>query len=63
MDAHDPPALTWNWKLRAGKDMEMAVKRDKQQWIGSLDDRRVRCECSSDREEPSMVLLWPNDIQ
>ncbi|CAD6568308.1 MAG: DNA binding protein [Alectoria sarmentosa] len=55
MDAHDPPALTWNWKLRAGKDMEMAVKRDKQQWIAALDDRVVRCECSSDREESSML--------
>lgn len=58
MEVQDPPALpTWNWKLRAGKEMEMGVKRDKQQWIAARDDRVVRCECSCGREELSMVHL------
>lgn len=60
MEAHDPPALLrWNWKLRAGKEMEMGVKREKQQWIAAWDDRVVRCECSCDLEERPMVLLGP----
>lgn len=60
IEANDPSALvTWNWKLRKGKEMEMGVKRDKRQytrqWIAALDDRVVRCECSCDQEEPAMV--------
>ena len=60
MEAHDPPApLTWNWKLRAGKEMEMSVKKDKQQWTAVQDDQVVRCECSCDWEELPMVLSFP----
>lgn len=56
MEAHDPPALLrWNWKPRAGKEMEMGVKREKQQWIAAWDDRVVRCECSCDLEERPML--------
>lgn len=62
MEAHGPPALpTWNFKLRPAKALAMDVKKDKRQWIASLDDRVVRCECSCDREEPPMVLPWPLD--
>lgn len=57
MEARDSPTrLTWNWKLRAGKELEMCVKRDNQQWVA---DRVVRCECSCDLEEVPMVLLDP----
>ena len=57
MEMHDPQAvLTWNWKLRAGKEMEMSVKREKQKWAPTQDDRAVRCECSCDWEELPMVL-------
>ena len=60
MEAEDPPALhAWEWKLRAGKAMEMGVKRDKKHWMAAQDDRVVRCECSCDREELLMVLLGP----
>ena len=60
MENNDPPALlTWNWKLRAGKEMEMRVKRDKKRWAASQDGRVVRCECSCDREELPMVLSLP----
>ena len=56
IQAHDPPAtLIWNWKLRAGKEMEMGVKKDKQQWTVARDDQTIRCECSCDREEWPMV--------
>ena len=60
MEKRDPPALlTWNWKLRAGKEMEMRVKRDKKRWAATQDGRVVRCECSCDREEQPMVLSLP----
>ena len=59
MEVHDPPALTWNWKLRAGKRMEMNVKRDKKQWTAARDDQVVRCECCCDGEELAMVLPFP----
>ena len=60
MEAHDSPALlTWNWKLRAGKAMEMSVKRDRQKWAATRDDQAVRCECSCDREELLMVIPFP----
>ena len=60
MEQQDSPTLpTWNWKLRAAKAMEMGVKKDRRLWIPDRDDRQVRCECSSDREELYMVLLSP----
>ena len=60
MEAEDPPGLhAWEWKLRAGKAMEMGVKRDRKQWMAAQDDRVVHCECSCDREELLMVLLGP----
>ena len=60
MQTRDPPApLTWNWKLRAGKEMEMAVKTDKQQWTGARDGQTTRCECSCDGEEWPMVHSLP----
>ena len=60
MEIHDPPALlTWNWKLRAGKEMEMSIKSDKKKWEATQDGRVVRCECSCDREELPMVLSLP----
>ena len=60
MQAHNPPApLTWNWKLRAGKEMEMAVKMEKQQWTVARDGHTMRCECSCDREEWPMVRSLP----
>ena len=60
METHDPPALlTLNWKLRAGKEMEMSIKSDKQKWAATQDGRIVRCECSCDREELPMVLSIP----
>ena len=60
METHDSPALlTWNWKLRAGKEMEMSIKSDKQKWVATQDGGVVRCECSCDREELPMVLSLP----
>ena len=60
MKTHDPPALlTWNWKLRAGKELEMSIKSDKQKWAATQDGRAVGCECSCDREELPMVLSLP----
>lgn len=60
MDTHNSSSLlTWNWKLRAVKEMEMSVKKDKQRWITARDDQTVRCECSCDQEEQLMVLHSP----
>ena len=57
IETHDPPALlTWNWKLRAGKELEMSIKSEKQKWAATQDGRAVHCECSCDREELPMVL-------
>ncbi|KAM0806297.1 hypothetical protein BDR22DRAFT_828377 [Usnea florida] len=56
MEQQDSPTLpTWNWKLRPAKAMEMGVKKDRRLWIPDRDDRQVRCECSSDREELYML--------
>ena len=60
METHDSPALlTWNWKLRACKGIEMSIKSDKQKWVATQDGGAVRCECSCDREELPMVLSLP----
>lgn len=60
METHDSPALlTWNWRLRAGKEMEMIIKRDKKKLAATQDGQVVRCECSCDREEQPMVLSLP----
>ena len=59
MEAHGSPILAWNWKLRAGKAMEMSVKRDRPKWAAAQDDQFVRCECSGDREELPMVPPFP----
>lgn len=53
MEAHDLPAP--HAKLRPSKALEMTIKKYNRQWIASSDDRVVRCECSSDREEPPML--------
>lgn len=60
MEACDRPTPpTWNWKVRAGKEMEMRVKRDKRQWTNARDARVVRCECSGDGEDLAMVIPFP----
>ena len=60
METHESPTLlTWNWKLRAGKEMEMSIKSDKQKWVATQDGGVVRCECSCDMKELPMVLSLP----
>lgn len=56
MEALTP--LTWKYKLRVGKELEMDVKREKQQWTATRDDQVVRCECSCDQGELLMVIRF-----